>query len=185
MRSFALLLTLLAASSFADDALAQTTPPLTPPYVAEMRAALGLLAAGDAPGAASALRDSIARSPTRAEAHCHLGAALTRMGDRNAALESYRACARLADRAEDRWNQARGLHGVVRLLVEDAERRTEAKAALEALRTFAIGNPTILAPEVPEEMLIAVERVEAADLAAAAVRERREARRASGNATSD
>ncbi|MCU0677525.1 MAG: tetratricopeptide repeat protein [Myxococcota bacterium] len=176
MRSLALF-ALLALSS---PASAQTTP-----YVAEMRAAIGLLAAGDSSGAAEALRESIARAPTRPEAHCHLGAALTRLGNRDGALESYRACARLANRADDRFHEATGLHGVVRLLIEDAGRREEAKSAVEALRTFAIANPSVLSPEIPEELGIALDRIEAADRSAAAVRQRREARRASGSVSSD
>lgn len=176
MRSLAFLALLALPTAVS----AQTTP-----YVAEMRAAIGLLAAGDSSGAASALRESIARAPTRPEAHCHLAAALTRLGDREGALESYRACARLASRAEERYHEAVGLHGVVRLLIEDAGRRAEAKTAIVALRTFAIANPSVLAPEIPEELGIAIDRIEAADAAAAAVRQRREVRRASGNASSD
>lgn len=174
-----LLLTLLVSSAASAQ---EPAPPLTPPYESELRGALGLLAAGDAAGAASSLRDSIARAPTRAPAHCHLGAALARMGDRGGALESYRACARLASRAQDRLHEATGLHGVARLLMEDAARRAEAKTAVEALRAFAIANPTGLSPEIPEEMAIAIDRIEAADAAGAAVRQRRDARRASGNA---
>lgn len=183
MRLALAFLALALSISSVSLASAQEPASLTPPYVAEMRGALGLLAAGDPSGAATALRESIARAPTRAPAHCHLGAALTRMGDREAALESYRACARLANRADDRFYEATGLHGVVRLLLEDAGRRTEAKTAIEALRSFAIANPSILAPEIPEEMAIAVDRIQAADTAGAAVRQRREARRAAGNTT--
>lgn len=174
-----LLFTLLVSSAAAAQ---EPAPTSTPPYESEVRSALGLLAAGDASGAATTLRDSIARAPTRAPAHCHLGAALARMGDRAGALESYRTCARLADRAQDRLYEATGLHGVARLLIEDAARWAEAKAAVAALRAFAIANPAVLAPELPEEMAIAIERIEAADAVGAAVRQRREARRASGNA---
>ncbi|MBX3249494.1 MAG: hypothetical protein KF901_20120 [Myxococcales bacterium] len=159
---------------------AQEPSPLTPPYVAEVRAALNKLAAGDTSGAAAALQAAITRHPARPEAHCHLAVALTRLGDRDGAIESYQTCARLARQAQDPLHEGRGLHGVARLLMDDANRRIEARGAIMALQTFANAHPTVLSPSIPQGFLDALSRIEAADAAAAPVRQRREARRAQG-----
>lgn len=147
-------------------------------YVQKLQAGLTALAAGDADGAATTFREAIAAEPEQAAGHCHLGSALRRAGDAAAALESFRACARLGRQRGDALSEGRGLLGVAQVLVLDASRRDEAREAVTALMRFSETHPTVYPLELAQRLQQTLDSIIELDAVSAEVRQRREARAA-------
>ncbi len=181
MRWLVLLSMLVGSAAFAQepaDASAGPERRTASDYVQKLQAGLTALAAGDTAGATATFREAIALEPEEAAGHCHLGSALRRAEDTAAALESFRACARLGRQRSDALSEGRGLLGVAQLLVLDPTQRAAARDAVTALMRFAETHPAVYPLELAQHLQQTLDSIIELDAVSAEVRQRREARAA-------
>jgi hypothetical protein len=145
-------------------------------YDRAVRVALGELAGGEVQAGRDRLAGLVEQSPQRTAAHCHLAEAHRMAGELDAAVESYRACARLARAAAKATHEARGLMGVAQTLARMEGRLEDAKAAFDALLIFAEAHEGVIDPALVRGRVQAALAMIEADVAAAAVKARREER---------
>ena len=145
-------------------------------YARAVTVALKELAGGQIAAGRDRLAGLVAQNPERVPAHCHLAEAHRMVGDLEPAITSYRECARLARQSSHPEHEARGLLGTAQTLARIHGRLGEAKEAYAAMLTFAEAHPEVVPPALVRARAAAVDAILAADVAAAAVRTRREAR---------
>lgn len=145
-------------------------------YLREVHQANERLAAGQASGAETVLRNALSRMPDAPEAHCTQGSLQMLQGQGEQAIETFETCRRLAEQASAPFFVARALQGKIMALLSLPGRIDDARAVAIELLAFAQGNTSVIAPSLPRSRIQAIDLIVERDAAAADVRSRREAR---------